>query len=119
MKVESAALLGLEPALDSSTFVRAVVVQDEVNLQVRWHFLFQLMEEFDEFPAPVTRQATANDLPVQDVESGKFLLTLVRVNVCPSFSRAIPLRRCSRTTSQLRFDGVVPLGQGFMALQSQ
>lgn len=29
------------------------------------------------------------------------------------------LRRCSRTTSQLRSDGVVPLGQGFMALQSQ
>jgi DNA-binding NarL/FixJ family response regulator len=26
------------------------------------------------------------------------------------------LRRRSRTTSQLRFDGVVPLGQGFMAL---
>ena len=29
------------------------------------------------------------------------------------------LRRCARTTSQLRFDGVVPLRQGFMALQSQ
>jgi len=34
-------------------------------------------------------------------------------------ARLILLRRRSRTTSQLRFDGVVPLGQGFMALPNR
>jgi hypothetical protein len=35
MEVESAALLGLEPALDGSALVRAAVVQDQVNVQIR------------------------------------------------------------------------------------
>jgi len=53
----------------------------------------------------------------------KHIAYLVRARMVTKTKRGresvCTLRRCSRTTSQLRSDGVVPLGQGFMALQSQ
>jgi hypothetical protein len=68
MQVESAALAGLEPTFDSQAFMRAVVVQNEVNVQIRPHLLLRSAEKLDEFPAAVTRQAAADDPSVQDIK---------------------------------------------------
>src|SRR5207302_10276691 len=71
MEVKAAALFPFAPALDLRAFVRAVVVQDEVHLQIRWNFLFQLAQELNEFPPPMTRQTASDDFPVQDVDRRK------------------------------------------------
>ena len=48
----------------------AVVVENEVRVEFRGHLLFQLMEEFDELLAAMARQATADDLVIEDIEGG-------------------------------------------------
>ena len=71
MQVESATFLRLEPALDDRTLVGAVVVHDEVKVQLGRYFLFQFREEPAELPAPMAGQAMPNHFVVQDVESGE------------------------------------------------
>ena len=71
MEVKAAALLGLEPTLHGGALVGAVVVENEVDVEFRGHLLFQLMEEFDELLAPMARQATTDDLAIEDIEGGK------------------------------------------------
>jgi len=41
--VEAAAFLGLEPTLDGGAFVGAVVVENEMDIEFRRHFIFQLV----------------------------------------------------------------------------
>src|SRR5260370_34604529 len=71
MEVKTAAFLGLEPTLHGGALVGAVVVENEVEVEFRGYLLFQLMEEFDELLAAMARQATADDLAIEDIEGGK------------------------------------------------
>src|SRR5207249_8547485 len=71
MKVESTTFLGFQPALDRSTFVGRVVVQHDMDIEIGRHFLFHLVEKLQEFFTSMTRQATADDLAVQDIEGGE------------------------------------------------
>src|SRR5579864_2732817 len=71
MEVETVALSGLEPALDLGALVSAVVVQNEMDVEFRRHLLFQLIEKPGELLAAMARQATADDLAVEDVEGGE------------------------------------------------
>src|SRR5438874_6106726 len=71
MEVKATALPGLEPALDGGTFVRAVIVENEMNIEVLRHLLLHLIEELDKLLAAMARQATADDLAVQDVEGSE------------------------------------------------
>src|SRR5690242_4649387 len=68
MKVEAAPLLGLQPALDSRALVSGIVVHDQVNLLLRRHLFFQVVQEPDELLGPVPWQTTANHFAIQDVE---------------------------------------------------
>jgi hypothetical protein len=52
VKVESATFVALEPALDGRTLVSAVVVHDEVKVQLGRQLAFQLAQELGELPAP-------------------------------------------------------------------
>jgi hypothetical protein len=69
MKV--AALSGVEPPLYGGALVRAVVVQNDVHIQVGRDLLLHLVEKLCELFAAMTRQATADDFAVQDIEGGK------------------------------------------------
>ena len=71
VEVEPPSLLGLEPALDGRTLMGAVVVENEMDIQLRWHLPFQLIEELNELPAAMARQATADHPAVQNIEGGK------------------------------------------------
>jgi hypothetical protein len=46
-------------------------VGDEVDLQIGWHFLLELVKELNEFLPMVTWQTASDDFPVQDVASRK------------------------------------------------
>jgi hypothetical protein len=65
------ALPGFEPALDGCALVRAVVVENEMDVKVRRRLLFELIEKLDELFTTMARQAVANDLAVEDVEGCK------------------------------------------------
>ena len=54
VKKEAASLFRLQPALDGRTFVRGIVVHDEVSLLFRPQLLFQLVEKLDELLGPMT-----------------------------------------------------------------
>lgn len=71
MEVKPAALLGFEPTLHGDALVGAVVVENEVEIEFRGHLLVQLVEEFDELFAAMARQATTNDLAIEDIEGGQ------------------------------------------------
>lgn len=71
MEVEAAALFGFEPSLNVRASVRAIVIEDEVDLQIGWHFLLALVKELNEFLPMMTWQTASDDLPVQDVASRK------------------------------------------------
>jgi hypothetical protein len=71
VEVKAAAFPGLESTLDRDAFVRAVVVQNEMDIEFRGYFLFELIEKLDELLAAMARQATANDLAIEDVAGGK------------------------------------------------
>ena len=64
MDVESKTFFRFEPALHLRALVGAVVVHDEVNLQIRRHFLFHLVQEMDKLPAAMAGQATPTPLQV-------------------------------------------------------
>jgi len=71
MKVQAAALLGLEPTLRGSAVVPAVVAQDQMWPPVRRHFLLPVREELHQLLATMLRQATAPDFPVPSIAGGK------------------------------------------------
>ena len=71
MEIEVAVLFGFEPPLYRGALVRAVVIQNDVHVQVGRDLLLHLVEKLRELFAAMTRQATADDFAVQDIEGGK------------------------------------------------
>ena len=71
MEVETTTFGRLEPALHGRTLMRTVVVENEMQLDIRGHVLLQLREEFEELRAPVARQTRADHFPIQDIERRK------------------------------------------------
>ena len=71
VEVETAASLWLEPVLDAGAFVGAAVIEDQMNVEIGRLLLFQLVEELDELFAAMARQATADDLAIQNIEGCK------------------------------------------------
>ena len=71
MEVKTMAFPRLEPTLDGGALMGAVVVQNEMDIEFRGYFLFELIEKLDELFATMARQAVANHLAVEDVEGGK------------------------------------------------
>jgi hypothetical protein len=63
--MKTAALARPEPALDRRAVVRGVVIQNEVDVEIRGPFSFQLVEELDEILTAMAKQAAADRLPVQ------------------------------------------------------
>lgn len=47
--MKAAVFFGLEPSLNCRVLVRAVIIQNEVHLLVDRQFLFQSLQELDEF----------------------------------------------------------------------
>jgi hypothetical protein len=71
VEVKPVTLLRFEPTLDGCALMRAVVVHHEVDVEIRRHFLFQLIQEAKKLSAAMTRQTTADGLPIQNMEGSK------------------------------------------------
>src|ERR1700704_2828469 len=71
MEVEATTFGRLEPALHGRTLVGTVVVENEMQLDIVGHFLFQAPEKGEELLAPVARQTRADHFSIQDVERRK------------------------------------------------
>ena len=65
VNVEAKALLRFEPTHHLSALVGAVVVHNEVNLQIRRHCLFPLGEELDKLPTAMTGRQHPITLPLR------------------------------------------------------
>ena len=57
-----------EPSLHRRRLVRRIVVEDEVNIEIGWHRLVDLLEESSELKASVALVAFPQDLPRRHVE---------------------------------------------------
>ena len=66
MKVETRMLF--QPCFDPGMVVRAVVVQNHVDGQLRGHGAVDLAQELPEFDVPMSRITGADDLPFQHVQ---------------------------------------------------
>ena len=71
MKVESAPLFGLQPALYLGAFVSAVIVHDQMHFLIGWQVRFQMVEEPYKLPAAMAALASADDFTVQNIERGE------------------------------------------------
>jgi hypothetical protein len=91
MEMKTLAFPRLEPTLDGGALVSAVVVQDEMDIKVRGHFLLQLIEKLDELLATMPPQTAADDLAIEDVEGGKQRRRSVSFIVMRSDVLAIPV----------------------------
>ena len=69
--MEAEAFFGLEPTLNLGALVSAVVVENEMDIEFRGNLFLQLIQESDELLATMTWLATADDLPIEDIEGGK------------------------------------------------
>lgn len=69
VEMEPFSLLRLQPFLHFSALVGAVVVHDQMHVLIGRELGFEIVEKPDEFAAPMTVLAGANDLAVQDVKS--------------------------------------------------
>src|SRR5258705_865970 len=70
-EMEAAALLRLQPALHLSAFMGAVIVHDQMNLQVRRHGLLQLVQKLDELARAMSGLTTTDDFAGRNIKSGK------------------------------------------------
>ena len=66
MQVE--ARMRLEPALDRRSLVGGVVVDDQMQIEIRQGFLVDALEEPQEFPLPVSGHAFADDRAVKHIQ---------------------------------------------------
>jgi len=71
VKVETAPLLRLEPALHLGAFVGAVVVHDEMHLLGGRELLLEMIQKFHKLTTAVARLTSADDFAVQNVERGE------------------------------------------------
>jgi hypothetical protein len=60
-----------EPSLDASVPVSAVVIDDQMHLQLRRDIRFNVAQEAEKLLMAVARFALGEDLPVGDIQSGK------------------------------------------------
>src|SRR6266545_1905704 len=70
-EVQVEAWMPLQPALHRRALVRAVVVDDEMQSQLRRRLAVDAGQEADELPATMARQTLANDLAVEQAEGRK------------------------------------------------
>ncbi len=71
MKVESAPLRRLQPALHLCAFVSAVIVHDEMHFLIGGELLFQMVEELYKFPTTVAILTSADHFAVENIERGE------------------------------------------------
>ena len=69
MKMEAAPFFGLEPPLYLSTFVRAVVVHDQVDLLIPGKLAFQVIQKTNELAAAVPLLTGADHLSVEKLKA--------------------------------------------------
>ena len=60
-----------EPGADLGMLVGGVVIDNQVQVQVRWGFAIDLVEEADKLLMPVSTHALADHSPIQHVEGGE------------------------------------------------
>src|SRR3989337_987614 len=65
MRLELLPVSDLQPGLNLGVFVRPIVVQDQVQRQVGWRLLMQLVQESQPLLVPVAGRRLAKDLAVQ------------------------------------------------------
>jgi len=70
-EVQDEAGMLLEPALHEGVFVRAIVVEDEVEEQAGRELGIETLEELEEFLVAVARIALADDAPLHHQQRGE------------------------------------------------
>ena len=70
-EMEMHAGVSLEPALHHGTFMRAVIVHDEMQIEFRRCGLLNGLEKFDKLLTPMSRQTLPDDRAIEHVEGGK------------------------------------------------
>lgn len=60
-----------EPGLDLGMFVRGVVVDDEMDVELGWHFLVDVPQEAEELLMPMTGFALRENVAVGDIKRGE------------------------------------------------
>lgn len=60
-----------EPGFDSWMFVGAIIVHDQMEVELVWCLRVDFLEEPDELLMPMTRHAVANNLSVEHAQCGK------------------------------------------------
>src|SRR2546428_546413 len=66
MQVEAG--MAFQPRLDARMFVRPVVVDDQMQVQIEWCLDADQLQEADKFLMAMPRHAIANDRPIQHVQ---------------------------------------------------
>ncbi len=70
-EMEVHARVALEPALHRGTFMRAVIVNDEMQVECRGRGVINGLEKSDKLSTPVSRQTLPDDRAIEHVEGGK------------------------------------------------
>jgi len=70
-EVQLEARMAFEPALHGRGLVRGVVVDDQMEIEIRECLLVDLLQELNEFLGTMARQAFADDLAGRHVEGGE------------------------------------------------
>ena len=52
-------------------FMRSVIVDNKMQVQIRWSLDIDQLQEPDEFPMPVPRHAIAYDFAIEHAQGGK------------------------------------------------
>ena len=63
--MEPVTFLRLQPTLNRLTFVSTVVIQDEMDLQLRRDLVLQLFQKAQKFPGAMTGPTTPQDLAIR------------------------------------------------------
>src|SRR5690606_18652347 len=71
VEMKAVASLRFEPALHFCTFVRAVIVHDQVDFLTLGKLAFQVVQEPNELAATVPLLAGADDFPIENIERGE------------------------------------------------
>src|SRR5688572_21309114 len=70
-EVEMKSRVASEPAAHARCLVGAVVVEDQMHVEVRWHLGLDRLEELEELLTPMPPMTLADDFAGGDVEGGK------------------------------------------------
>jgi len=81
--------------------MNAVVIHDQMHVELRWHFLLQLVEKLYKFLAAMTRRTLTDDFAAENIkgcEQGGGAMALVVMG--PSFGQAWAQRQQGRSAIQ-------------------